>query len=371
MGVFDNIQINLNTITTPAKADFMRRFCIVSNGNSNLEAGAIQMVTSEDWDTYITGTNETSKALSSFFLKAIGKVCYIFECGSTGDEEAKLKVLENFIDEATFPCYEYLIPQSLYQDGYFGTLLIKYSSNEQSVYFSANLISSAQPDPTQQAEYAYWKGQKAFMGVYPTFENDSYSTAGAILGVKASSSFDIGTSNRLGPLEFKYCGATSKTLGSGILNKISQANCVFTMMQGINNEIRNSKMADGKFWHYRYALDNLLFLIKANIDALFSNSSNTPNSAITYNDAGIQSIKQNLVSTITTASQMGLVNRFAQSIDLSTGKLIGLGDIASIPFVDYKAGNPQDYENGVYGGYSGYIEIMQFIVKVDFNVTIG
>lgn len=371
MGVFDSIQINLSVLATPEQADFMRRFCIVSDGKSTLQAGNIQMVTAEDWKSYVTGENEVSTALASFFLKAIGKVCYIFECGGTGDAEAKLQALESFIDEATMPCYEYLLPKALYQDDYLQTMLIKYGANEQSVYFSANLVADSQPDPTQQPEYAYWTGQKAFMGVYPSFDNASYNTAGAILGVKASSAFDISTSNRMSSLEYKYCGATSKTLGSGILNKIAQAPCAFTMMKGVNNGIRNSKMGDGRFWHYRYALDNLIFLLKANVDTLFVNASNTPNGALEYNNGGIQSIKQNLVTTLTAASQMGLVNRFAQSIDLSTGALTGLGDIASIPFEEYKANNPQNYSNGVYGGYSGYIEIMEFIVKIEFNVTIG
>lgn len=371
MSVLDSIVVNLSTLAIAEKADFLRRFCIVSDGKSNITEGKCEMVTAENWKTKVTGNDEISKALTSFFINAVGKPAYVFEAGSSGNTQAKLKKLEAFIDGATLPCYEYLLPASLYADAYLSTLLEKYVKDEQAIYFSANLNASAQADPTQQTEYNNWKGKKSFMGVYPTISDTNLNTAGLILGVKASSVFDISTAKRMSSLEYKYCGSSSKILESSIFTKNYEAPCVFTASKGTRNEIRNSKMADGKFWHYRYSLDTLVSMLKSNIDALFSNASNVVNGALQYNDAGIQSIKQNLISTLQTAKQMGIVNRFAQSIDIATNELTGINDLASIPFEEYKNANPKDYANGVYGGYSGYVEIMNFIVKIEFNATLG
>lgn len=371
MGVFDSIVVNLSVLATPQKAEFLRRFCVVSDGKSTIAEGTCEMVTADNWKTKVTGTDEVSKALTSFFVNAVGKVAYVFECGTSGTADAKLKKLEAFIDGATLPCYEYLLPEALYKDTYLATMLTKYSKEETPTYFSANLVIAGQSDPTQQTEYNNWKGKKAFMGVYPTISDANFNTAGMILGVKASSVFDISTAKKMSSLEYKYCGSASNTLDTATLTKIGQAPCVFTMLKSIKNEIRNTKMADGKFWHYRYAQDTLVSMLQANIDALFSNASNTTNGALQYNDAGIQSIKQNIISTLTTAKQMGIVNRYAQSIDLATNQLTGIDDIASIPFEEYKNANPTHYADGLYGGYSGYIEIMNFIVKIEFNVTLG
>lgn len=371
MAIFDSIVVNLSTIATPQKAEFLRRFCIVSDGKSTITAGTCEMLTADNWKQKITGTDEVSKAVASYFINAIGKVVYVFECGSSGNADAKLKKLETFIDDATLPCYEYLIPEDLYKNAYFATMLTKYSKDEIPTYFSANLVSNAQADPTQQAEYNNWKGKKAFMGIYPTISDTDLNTAGLVLGVKASSAFDISTAKRMSSLEYKYCGSGSKTLGTSILTKIAEAPCVFTMLKGVKNEIRNTKLADKKFWHYRYSQDTLISMLKENIDALFSNASNVSNGALQYNDSGIQSIKQNIISTLATAKQMGIVNRFARSIDLATKQLDGIDDISSIPFEAYKNANPSDYENGKYGGFGAYIEIMGFIVYIEFNVSLG
>lgn len=371
MGVFDTITINVGRVSIPAKAEFLRNFCIVSAGDSNLDQGTIKMATAEDWSIYVTGDNETSKWLKSFFVKARGKAVYIFECGSSGSEEEKLKRLESFIDEGVTPCWKYSFPQALYKSPYLSTLLAKYNGEDIAVYFSAVQDTSSSTNPSEQTEYANWKGQKAFMSFYPSLGDANYNIDGFASGVMASSDFDIDSSNQMRPLERMKISSFSKDLGATINKQIHDAPCVLSLNDGSNNRLRNTKMADGYFWHTRYAQDYVIYLIKSNIDALFNTSADTAGSAIKYNDSGIQSVKQNLITTLENANSLGLVNRFGASLDISTGKITGQGDLSAISFEEYKNANPENYAEGIYGGFSGYVEIQGFIVKIVFNVTLG
>lgn len=371
MGVFDTITINVGRVTVPEKAEFLRNYCVVSAGNSTVDANTIKMVSADDWKTYVTGDNETSKWLTSFFTLAKGKACYIFECGSSGTAEAKLKALENFINEGVTPCYKYSLPQALYKDSYLATLLDKYNGEDTPIYFSAVCDTTSNTNPQSQTEYVNWKGRKAFMSFYPSLSDANFNLDGFATGVMASSAFDIDSSNTMRSLERMLVSSSSKDLGATLNKQIADAPCVISLNRGNKNRLRNTKMADGYFWHTRYAQDYVLFLIKSNVDALFDTSADTAGSAITYNESGIQSVKQNLITTLKSARSLGLINRFGASIDISTGAITGQGDLTSIPFEEYKNANPTNYNEGIYSGYSGYIEIQGFIVKIIFNVTLG
>ena len=353
MGVFDTITINVGRVTVPEKAEFLRNYCVVSAGNSTVGANTIQMVTSDDWNTYVTGDNETSKWLTSFFTLAKGKACYIFECGSSGTAKQKLQALENFINEGVTPCYKYSLPQALYKDSYLATLLDKHNGEDTPIYFSAVCDTTSNTNPQSQTEYVNWKGRKAFMSFYPSLSDANFNLDGFATGVMASSAFDIDSSNTMRSLERMLVSSSSKGLGATLNKQIADAPCVISLNRG------------------RYAQDYVISLIKSNVDALFDTSADTAGSAIPYNESGIQSVKQNLITTLVSAMSLGLVNRFGASIDISTGAITGQGDLTSIPFEEYKNANPTNYNEGIYGGYSGYIEIQGFIVKIIFNVTLG
>lgn len=359
------IIINVSVLRAPAKAEFLRNFCIVSNGQSSLSAGEFKLVDNTSWETYVTAENDTKKWLKSFFVNAIGKFCYIYEAGSSGTAQQKLKALETFINDGQLQCYKYSIPADLFADSYMGTLLTNFSTPAKSVYFSAVLGDG---DPTT-GTYTNWKTKKAFMAFYPSLSDANLNIDGLITGIMASNAYDLSTAKPLSGLFYKVAGSLSKTLTPTLAKQCVDAPACFTAMQGVENVVYNPKYADGTYWHYYYAVDKLKSMIEANINALFVNASK--GAGIPYNDMGIATIKSNILTTLQTAQQMQIVNRFAKSIDLGTSQLQGLGDIASVPFEEYKIGNPQDYADSVYGGFSGYIEITQFIRQIIFNITLG
>lgn len=362
------IIINLTKLQTPAKAEFLRRFCIVSAGDSTLSKGEYKVIDSSNIATYVTADNATKKWLNSFFSTAIGKTCVLFECGSDGNQQTNLQLLENFIDGNTYPCYKYSLPDAMYKHAYLATILAKYSDVNKNTYFSAVL---GDEDPTGATEYTNWKQKKAFMAFYPSLLDGNQNIDGLITGIMASSAYDLSTSVPLSSLTYKGVSVSSKIIDTTRINKILEAPAVFTSQQGNNNIVINSRMADNEFWSYYYAVDTLKSMLENNIATLFYNASNTTGGAIQYNDNGIQTIKQNIIGTLETAISMGLVNQFARSYDLGTSTPVGLGDITAIDFATYIKDNPDNYQNGIYGGFSSYIQIQKFIIQIQYNITLG
>lgn len=373
MGAFDAIIVNIGKVTTPVASDLLRRQCVVSSGDSSVTKDTIQMVTASDWKTYVTGTNETSKWLESFFAIADNKVAYIFECSASGDAATRLKALQAFIQSGVSPCYKYALPQVLYKDPYLATLLALFSTESSMVYFSAiqDTQAGTKNDPTQQPEYTNWKGQKSFMSFYPSLTLDTLNIDGLVSGVMASNSYDIGGNTPMSPLDRKHIIGSTKEIDDAIYVKIKEANCVVSENFQTYNRIQNGKMADGTEWEKRYSQDYLVVTLQANIEALFDTASNNAGYEIKYNDNGILSVKENLVETLKTLRNLGVVNRFGKSINLATQEIAGIDDVAYIPFVQYKKDNPAHYKAGIYGGYSAYVEIQGFIKQIIFNVTIG
>lgn len=366
--IFTPIIVNLNVLAVAQPSQYLRRFCIVSAGESSVPKNTIQMITPDNIGTYVSSDNDTKKWINSFFLNAIGKVCYILEVGSDVSAQQQLQRVDTFISAGTFPCYNFSLPSTLYADSYLGTLLTKYAKAGMGVYFSAVLPAEK---PSSGGQYSQWKGQKCFMGYYPSLSNANLNIDGLISGIKASSDFDVSIGTRLSPLEGKYTNTPSIVLPQETQEDIATSNVVFTSAEGTSNVVTNAVYADGNPFSYWYAVDKLKTLLEANFATLKLNASNIPNSALTYNDSGIQTIKQNLTTTLESAINMGLVNQFASSYNLGSGKPVGIGEVEAIPFSTYISTNPEDYKNGFYGGFSAWVQIQRFIRQIQFNVTLG
>ena len=363
----DPIIITMNKIVTPARPEFLRRFCIVSNGLSNITKGEYKVVDSSSWQKYVTNDNYLKKWLNSFFVKAIGKSCVILEVGGDDGAEAQLKKLEKFIDGGTYPCYKYSLPNDLYENNYLATLLTKYNDINKSVYFSA---VTSDTDPTQDNAYNNWKGKKSFIAFYPSLQDTNLNIDGIITGIMASASFDISTGNPMNNLWFKETSTLSKTLDSELTNQIVSANAMFSILQGSNNIVSNAVNADGEFWYVYYAIDILKTTLESNITALLYNASNTSGGGIAYNDSGVETIKQNIITTFNSLQAQNVIDIYARSYDLGTQQPVGQGDITTIPVSTYKVDNPDNFKQGIYGGISAYVRILRFIRQILLNINL-
>lgn len=363
----DPIIITMNKVVTPTRPEFLRRFCIVSNGLSNITKGEYKVVDSSSWSQFVTNDNYLKKWLNSFFVKAIGKTCVILEIGSDDNAEAQLKKLEAFIDGGTYPCYKYSLPHDLYADNYLATLLTKYNDINQSVYFSA---ITSDTDPTQEESYNNWKGKKSFIAFYPSLQDTNLNIDGIITGIMASSSFDISSGNPMNNLWYKETSTLSKTLDSTLTSKLIEANAMFSILQGSNNIVVNAVNADGEFWYAYYSIDILKVTLQSNITTLLYNSSNTSGGGLTYNDAGVETIKQNVITTLESLKNQNVVDIYARSYDLGTSQPVGVGDITTIPVATYKVDNPDNFKQGIYGGISFYTRILRFIRQILININL-
>lgn len=369
------INVTLSKSITSTSAQFLRRFCFIPSTASQIQSiadGAYQVVNASNFTEYVQGTtNETYKWLKSFFTSAgESKEAVIFNPAGTNASD-RLKALEAFIQEGTYPCYKYSLGQDLVKDAYFATLSSAYADVSKSCYFSFVCEDGIDPAKSTTIPYSNWSTKKSVMAFYKTLSDSNYNIDGLITGIMASSQFDISTSTKMKSLDLVSIPVTATDLNTTMLNALENAPAVFGTPISGQNVIYNSKMADNTFWYYYYCCDILKYTLISEFNTLLINSANNTNSAIPYNDNGIRSVSQKFANVLRNLMEMWVVNRFAKSYDSGTDTLKDINSVNAISFEEYKNANKENYSNGIYGGLSAYVEIMGFIRKVNISVNLG
>lgn len=346
----------------------LRRFCLVSSGDTGLQEGEIKGVNSENWEATITSDNGGSKKFAkSFFLTAKNKTLYVLEVGGGGTAEERLQKVEKFIDAGVDTCYMYSLPPVLLADAYLGTLLTKYSSVESAVYFEGRLDNT----PTQSAWFeTQAKGKKAFFGTFDNSVDKNYLMSGAFMGVMASGKFDISTGNRMSPLDKTNAVLVPSQLETATQSELADAPVSWGAVSSTGrNVIVGTRFADGETFDYYYSLDNIMSELELGIESLLESGANG-GSPVTYNEIGAKMLQNKAITILKALQAKGFVDRFAEGYDEAREEIKGLDSVAYIPVDKYKADNPQDVKNSIYGGLSCWIEVQRYIMQVKFSVSI-
>lgn len=106
------------TASISAKIDnFVRRFAIVSNGQSILDVGTSKVVYNSDYAQFlkVDANDEIIKKIKGYFTFAGNKELVIIEVGSNGTTK-EVEVLENFIKQGENRAYVTLCPDAWYSD---------------------------------------------------------------------------------------------------------------------------------------------------------------------------------------------------------------------------------------------------------------
>lgn len=112
--VTNPIKINISQSSLAKLDNFLRRMCIVSNGDTNLNNGEFQEVYASNYSDILKDTaGELANKLKGFFAFASTKPVVILECGSD-DIASQVENLRNFISVGKSKCYMHLCPDAWY-----------------------------------------------------------------------------------------------------------------------------------------------------------------------------------------------------------------------------------------------------------------
>ena len=272
-----------------------------------------------------------------------------------------VKVLSDFVASGELRVYEWACPTSFYDNTDFIALVKSYSGITAGQYFSLELPEGT--DPSTDETFALYIQSKSFAPVYPSLVKGE-SSNGAIVGIKAGNLYNLSVSNPLSLLQWKTVyGITPRDrLSNSLVDALNENGCSWIGSLNNNTVVLGGMVADGQNWESYFALDTFIFRLTVDIASMMIQASNNPLQSISFNQKGINIIKNKLVAISNTMLSFGVLDNFGSDYDTNTNAILNTGEWSAIDFATYKANQYQDWKDGIYNGASCYVTIRHFVL---------
>ena len=279
-----------------------------------------------------------------------------------------VKVLSDFVASGELRVYEWACPTSFYDNTDFIALVKSYSGITRGQYFSLELPEGT--DPSTDETFALYIQSKSFVPVYPSLV-EGESSNGAIVGIKAGNLYNLSVSNPLSLLQWKTVyGITPRDrLSNSLVDALNENGCSWIGSLNNNTVVLGGMVADSQNWESYFALDTFIFRLTVDIASMMIQASNNPLQSISFNQNGINIIKNKLVAISNTMLSFGVLDNFGSGYDTNTNAILNTGEWSAIDFATYKANQYQDWKDGIYNGASCYVTIRHFVLQIVPSIT--
>lgn len=279
-----------------------------------------------------------------------------------------VKVLSDFVASGELRVYEWACPTSFYDNTDFIALVKSYSGITAGQYFSLELPEGT--DPSTDETFALYIQSKSFAPVYPSLV-EGESSNGAIVGIKAGNLYNLSVSNPLSLLQWKTVyGITPRDrLSNSLVDALNENGCSWIGSLNNNTVVLGGMVADSQNWESYFALDTFIFRLTVDIASMMIQASNNPLQSISFNQNGINIIKNKLVAISNTMLSFGVLDNFGSDYDTNTNAILNTGEWSAIDFAAYKANQYEDWKNGIYNGASCYVTIRHFVLQIVPSIT--
>ena len=361
-----NIQLN----------NFMRTFCIISQGSTNIKINTIQNVSPTTLSNILKEaqtSTEFSKSIQGYFNYSGNRSVNVLELGQVSETttlQEQATQLDTIIKSGLHRSYMYLIPSSFYvENSPVVSIMQEYTKETSAQYFMISTTS----DVTTDTVATQFKNLKSCFLVYDNSDtSQNINLAGSILGIMASNKFDISGNNKASPLNFKILqGFKFNPINRVLLNSLTQYPANFIFNEVGYATIGNGRYTNGVAWDYWYQWDLTQLALQQKITQLLINGVNNPVNVIRFDQQGIDIINASVKSTLSEYIQLGCINTYAMALNPANNTLIGLNNINTIDFNTYISQYPEKYQNEIYDGISFYVLINRYIRQCILNITLN
>mgnify|MGYP007099472206 FL=1 len=317
--------------------------------------------------TYKCLKADTAKALTDLTPTNLTNTVY-WQDITTDEVSQAVKVLSDFVASGELRVYEWACPTSFYDNTDFIDLVKSYSGITAGQYFSLELPEGT--DPSTDETFALYIQSKSFAPVYPSLV-EGESSNGAIVGIKAGNLYNLSVSNPLSLLQWKTVyGITPRDrLSNSLVDALNENGCSWIGSLNNNTVVLGGMVADGQNWESYFALDTFIFRLTVDIASMMIQASNNPLQSISFNQNGINIIKNKLVAISNTMLSFGVLDNFGSGYDTNTNAILNTGEWLAIDFATYKANQYQDWKDGIYNGASCYVTIRHFVLQIVPSIT--
>lgn len=327
--------------------------------------GTLSIVKSGDFDTYFT-YDETSGLITA-------------NSNSSGDSTKTLTITATYDDNSTTATIsltaqtdaetsttgETLTNYTKYRDTAFSDLASEYLGTEHNSYFLAKSDNGL----VDSESWKLYDGKKSVLCVYDNLTT-AYSLSSVILGIMASSHYDISSSQKATPLNNKnISGVSYDELGQTLMTELTQQPMTFTGDFAGSTVIFNGRMADGSTFEYNYQSDYMIYSVNLALSTLLLNSANNTNYVLQFNQNGIDVLNATIKGALDNLVSLGVITEYGTNFNVTTGDLENSGYVYTIDFETYRSNYSDDYENEIYRGVTFAVRIGRYIKQVNISIS--
>lgn len=318
---------------------------------------------------YIALKEDSAKSITDLTPTKITNGNFWKEAESEVTLERAITILKDFVASQKNRSYEIACPSEFYKQDSFIELVKSYSGLTDGQYFSIELPDGT--NPAVDTTFTKYAASKSFIPVYPS-PDASESSNGAVMGIKASSKYDLGSTNPLSLLQWKtvYGITPQESLSNTLQTALNQSGCTWVGSFNKNTVIMGGQVGDGKNWEFYFALDTYIFKLISEVGAMMIQASNNPNIAIHFNQAGINIVGKKLEAISNNLLSFGVLEEFGSSYDTTTNAIQNAGSWNITSYAEYKSASYDKWQKGIYDGASAFATIGNFILQVSINLTI-
>lgn len=317
---------------------------------------------------YICLREDNAKSLTDLTPAKLSNQNWWKESGGEVTLNRAIAILKDFIAGGTVKSYEIACPSEFYTNQNFIDLVKSYADLLEDQYFSIELPSGI--NPNADATFKLYNAVKSFVPIIPS-QVDTEASNG-ILGIKASSKYDLSNSNGLSILQWKTVNGITplEKVKNSILNAYNDNGCTWVGDFNKNTVVMGGMVGDGKNWEWYFALATFKFQLDSQLSTMIIQSANNPSLAIHFNQNGIDRIAKKLESISEQMVAWGVLEDFGSDYDLSSYTITNSGKWNITDYATYKSNNYEKWQKGIYDGASVYATIGNFILQIGINLTI-
>lgn len=348
----------------------LQKVVLVSLGGTNLGKDEQKTVTKSDV-AGISASGDAKLVLDAYF-SSTEKPITILEMAavSTTPETVPEKItrlVKMLTEEETLSGYLIIMPKEFFSEVTITNVLTPFNDVNKHTYFVFPLAYGS--NVASDANLQRVKGMKSCIVVYEQLQSASYSALG-LFAATYLNAFEISLTNTMRAFEYIFINQQIKDVTKSTSDLLDK-NLVTYFANIIGKPgYLNVKCQDGEEFAYYIAYDNMSIRVTDSVTNTLVNANNKFNSAITYDDIGITTLKAVIENELTNCLDLKLITEFGGSYDQGEQKITDINEISSIPFQKYIASNPNDYKIGAYNGFSFECRISKFILTININANL-
>lgn len=354
---------------TGSNLGLLQKIVVVSLGESSLSKDEQKTIKKSELAS-ISANGVLKTILDAYFSITENDITILEMSAVTTTPETipeKVIRLNKMLSDESITGYLIILPKEFLEEPSITTVLTPFNDVNKHTYFVMPVKYGV--DLTSNTNVQRVKGNKSCILVYEQLQSTSYSAMGLFAGTYANT-FNISSSNTMRAFEYIFINQQVKNITKTTADLLDKNMIVYFGNIIGKPGYLNVRCQDGEEFSYYIAYDNISIRVTDRVTNALVNANNKFNSAITYDDIGITTLKSVIEDELVNCVNLKLLNEFGASYDEVEQAIIEKNEISAISFQQYISAQPEDYKVGAYNGFSFEARVSKFILTVNINANI-